>query len=115
MTLYDPDIVYFDVVPPLRFRGVAELRRDYARWFDSWESAIGVEVRDLNILASSDVAVAFMLHRASGTLKNGREIAYWVRATVCCQRSDAQWSIAHEHISLPVEMPGGRAVMDLVP
>ena len=115
MSLYAPDAVYFDVVPPLRFAGGAEIRRNFLRWFGSWQSSIGVELRELNVSASGDVANAFMLYRASGTLTDGREVDYWVRATVCCQRSDRGWLIKHEHISLPVDLQSGRAVRDLVP
>jgi uncharacterized protein (TIGR02246 family) len=115
MSVYSPDVVYFDVVPPLRYRGADELRRDYTRWFDGWASDIGAEVRDVKIFASGATAVAHMLHRASGTLKTGREVGYWVRATVCCQRADDGWRIVHEHVSLPVDFASGRAAMDLLP
>jgi len=40
-------------------------------WFDRFNGSIGQEIRDLNILASGDLATAHMLIRASGTLKNG--------------------------------------------
>jgi ketosteroid isomerase-like protein len=115
MSLYSPDITYFDVVPPLQYTGSAAIRRNFLRWFDAWKSSIGVEVRDLKILASADVAVAYMLHRTSGALKDGHEVGYWVRATVCCQRSNHRWVITHEHISLPVDFKSGSAAMDLVP
>jgi ketosteroid isomerase-like protein len=115
MALYSPDIVYFDVVPPLYYTGSAALRRNFLRWFEAWQSAIGVEIRDLHILASGDLAVAHLLHRTSGTLKNGREVGYWVRATVCCQQTDHRWRITHEHVSLPVDVASGSAAMDLVP
>jgi len=115
MTLYAPDIVYFDVVPPLRFSGTEAVRKNFQRWFDIWASGIKSESRDQRILASGDVAVAFKLHRSSGTRKDGREVGMWVRVTVCCRRFDDRWLITHEHVSLPVEMPGGRALMDLTP
>jgi len=115
MSLYSPDIVYFDLVPPLQFTGSAAIRRNFLRWFESWKSAIGVEIRDLNIVAGADTAAAYLLHRTSGTLKDGREVGYWVRATVCCERSGQRWLITHEHISLPVDFKSARAVMDLVP
>ncbi len=115
MSLYAPDIVYFDVVPPLQFTGSAAVRENFVRWFASWESAIGQDIHDVQLLASGDTAVAFMLIRASGTLKNGREVGYWVRATIGCRRAPHGWVIAHEHISLPVDVASGRAVIDLVP
>ena len=115
MSLYSPDIVYFDVVPPLHYTGSAAVRGNFLRWFDGYKDSIGLEIRDVNILAGEDIAVAHTLIRASGTLKDGREVGYWVRATVCCQRSDRRWLIAHEHVSLPVDFKSGRAVMDVEP
>jgi ketosteroid isomerase-like protein len=115
MSLYPSDVVYFDVVPGLQFIGSAALRDRFLQWFDGAEGSISTEIRDLNILAGGDTAVAFMLNRTSGTLKNGRDVAYWVRATVCCQRSNHRWLIKHEHISLPVNFESGSAATDLVP
>lgn len=115
MLLYAPDAVYFDIVPPLRFTGAEEIRRNFLRWFDVWQSSIGVELRDVNILVSGDIASAYMLHRTSGMLKDGREVDYWVRATVCAQRADEGWLIKHEHISVPVDLKSGRVIMDLLP
>lgn len=115
MSLYAEDAVYFDLVPPLRFNLAAEIRRNFLRWFDTWQSPIGVELRELNILASSDVGAAFTLHRTSGRLKDGRDVDYWVRATICCHRSDRGWLIKHEHISMPVDLQSGRVLRDLAP
>jgi ketosteroid isomerase-like protein len=61
------------------------------------------------------MAVANWLSRVSGTLKNGREAGSWLRATSCCRRASGRWWIFHEHVSLPVDMKSGRAILDLVP
>ena len=115
MSLYSPEIVYFDLVPPLRYAGAAALRARFADWFSRWQSAIGQEISDLDILAEGDVAAAHMLIRTSGTLQGGRQVGYWVRVSNGCRRVNQRWLITHEHVSLPVELPSGRAVMDLVP
>lgn len=115
MSFYSPGIIYFDVVPPLQYAGAAALRDRFLDWFDRFEGAIDQEMGDLNISGSGDVAVACMLIRAGGALKDGRTVKYWVRATTCCQRSNQRWLITHEHISLPVDMKSGSAVMDLTP
>ncbi|HSS96238.1 MAG TPA: nuclear transport factor 2 family protein, partial [Terriglobales bacterium] len=65
--------------------------------------------------ASGDVAAAYMLHRTSGILKDGREVGFWVRATLGCQRLNQRWLITHEHISLPVVPGSWTAAMNLVP
>lgn len=105
MSLYSPDIVYFDVVPPLRFTGAAEVRRNFVRWFDEYDGPIGLETHELNIAAGTEVAFANMLHLDSGTRNNGVEGAVWIRSTVCCERSGGQWLITHEHISMPGTWP----------
>ena len=115
MSFYSSDIVYFDVVPPLQFVGPAALRDRFLTWFDGFAGSIDMEARQFNVLATGDVAVAHWLSRASGTLKNGREVGSWVRATSCCQRADHGWLITHEHISLPVNVESGSAATDLVP
>lgn len=115
MSLYSSDIVYFDVVPPLRYVGAAALRDRFLHWFSLWEGPIGQEVRDVTIMASGDVATAHMLVRASGTLKLGREVGYWLRATDFFRRSGDRWLVTHEHVSLPVDVASGSMVMDLVP
>jgi ketosteroid isomerase-like protein len=115
MAVYSPDIVYFDVVPPLRYAGTAALRGRFSDWFDGYQGPIGMEVRDLGISTSEDIAIAHWLSRASGTLRNGRQVGSWVRATSCCQRSNQRWLVTHEHISLPVHLATGQAATDLLP
>lgn len=115
MAFYPAEIVYFDVVPPLQIVGAAAVRRNFIRWFESWRSSIGQEIRDLHVSLSGDIATAYMLIRASGTLKDGRDVGYWVRETVVCQRLDQRWLITHEHVSLPVDMQSGKVVMGLSP
>lgn len=115
MSLYSPDIVYFDLVPPLRYAGSDALRRRFSEWFEGWKGGIGMETTELVILAGGDVAAAHMLIRASGTRKTGDEVGYWVRTSNSCRRSDGRWLITHEHVSLPVDIQSRSAVMDLVP
>jgi ketosteroid isomerase-like protein len=115
MSLYSPDIIYFDVVPPLQFAGSAALRSRFLQWFDGYLGSIDMEIRDLNISASGDIALAHWFSRARGTSKSGQEVGSWVRATSCCQRANHGWLITHEHISLPVDFTSRSAAVDLVP
>jgi ketosteroid isomerase-like protein len=115
MSFYSPDVVYFDLVPPLQYVGSAALRGRFRHWFDGFDGPIGQEIRDLEVSESGDLAVTHMLIRASGTRPNGREVGFWVRATSCFRRSDDNWLIMHEHISLPVDLESGGAAVDLVP
>jgi ketosteroid isomerase-like protein len=112
---YSHDIVYFDVVPPLRYTGSASLRGRFSEWFERWKGPIVQELRDVNIRVNADIAAAHMLIRSGGTLKDGREVGFWVRTTDCCQRSKNGWLITHEHVSLPVDLESGTVALGLVP
>jgi uncharacterized protein (TIGR02246 family) len=115
MSFYSPDVVYFDVVPPLRYVGAAALRSRFTEWFEGYAGPLGMEIRDLQISAESEMAIAHWISKVSGTLKNGREVGSWARVTSCCQRSDQGWLITHEHVSFPVDMKSGSAILDSVP
>ena len=115
MSFYSPDIVYYDVVPPLRFVGADALRERFSHWLAGFQGRIEMDLRDLHVAASGDLAVVHFLSRSSGTLTNGREVGSWVRGTSCCQRTGGRWLVTHEHISLPVDVAAGRPATDLTP
>jgi uncharacterized protein (TIGR02246 family) len=115
MALYAPDVVYFDTVPPLRYVGSADLRGRFTQWFAGYSGPIRMDVRDLDIATSGDIAVAHWLSRASGTLQNGREVGSWVRVTSCCRQFNDGWLVTHEHVSWPVDLVTGRVAADLAP
>ena len=119
MSLYSPDVVYFDCVPPLEFTGHEAVRRNFVRWFDEYEGPIGLETHQLHVAVGESVAVAHMLHLDVGTLQSGDDVraeppdrSLWLRSTVCCRRSGSGWLITHEHISLPVDLGTTKAVLD---
>ncbi len=111
MSCYSADIIYFDI--PGQYIGSAALRSRFSDCFGSYEDAIVQEVRDLDIKASGNIAIASMLIRSGGTLKNGQEVKLVVRTTSCYQQLNNTWLITHEHVSLPVNLKTGSAILDL--
>jgi ketosteroid isomerase-like protein len=105
MALYHPGIVYYDVVLPRQFTGSDEVRGNFKRWFDEYDGPISLETHDLHVEAGADLAFAYMLHVDDGARKTGLEGAVWIQSTVCCRRTDGEWLITHEHISLPGTWP----------
>lgn len=51
-----PDIVAFDVIPPLQYVGLDVLGKRVEGWFSSFQGPIGHEICELNITAGDDVA-----------------------------------------------------------
>jgi ketosteroid isomerase-like protein len=115
MSLYAAEVVYYDVVPPLQYVGAAALRGRFSTWFDGYRGRLSMEVRELRIWADGEMAVAHWLSKVGGTLKDGRAVGSWVRATSCFGRIGDALLIFHEHVSLPADPASGRAATDLLP
>lgn len=115
MSSFMPDVVSFDVEPPLQHVGVDAKRSNWATVFSLYERPLGYEVRDLTVVAGDDVACGHSLNRISGTLKGGKRNDVWVRWTGCLRKVDGQWLIAHDQVSVPIDFASGRALLDLKP
>jgi ketosteroid isomerase-like protein len=113
MSFYAPDIVSFDIVPPLRHVRADAKRRNWVNAFAEYERPLSYALRDLAVCVGPNVAFAHSLNRMSGTLKNGRATDVWVRWTACFRRIDGPWLIAHDHVSVPADLESGRALLDL--
>ena len=112
MSLYSPDIVYYDIILPHQFVGADAVRTNFLRWFAEYEGDIGLETHDLGVTVDGDVAFAHMLHADSGTRRGGQDMEVWLRATVCARRIDDRWQIIHEHVSFPINPGDWSAVVD---
>ena len=116
MACYAPDVVAFDAIAALQFRGADPYR-------SHWETCLKymqggefiLEVHDLKVAAEGAVAFAHYLSRCGCKDGQGIEQAGWMRATVCCRKLDAGWRIAHEHYSVPFDPENGKALMELLP
>ena len=58
MPLYAPEVVSFDIVPPLRYVGADAFRNVWKEVFSSFQGTIGYETHDLTITVGDDVAFA---------------------------------------------------------
>jgi len=113
--LYTADVVSFDVEPPLQHVGVAAKMKNWSNVFTFFQDAT-YEVRDLDLTVGDDVAFGHCFGRLSGTLRNGTATSgMWVRATFCFQQVDGNWLIAHDQVSVPLDMASGKGVTDLEP
>jgi uncharacterized protein (TIGR02246 family) len=115
MPIYAPDIVSFDVEPPLRHIGSEAKKKNWQKVFAAYEHPLEYELRDLSISAGDDVAFGHTLARLSGTLKDGTSTGYWVRWTMGLRKIGGKWLIAHDQISTPLDIESGEALLNLEP
>jgi len=112
---YAPDVLSFDVVNPLRYMGVDEIRKRLKDWFSSFEGSIGLELRDLSITVGDAVAFSHCFSHVSATTTDGRILDMWWRETACYRKIDGRWLVTHQHSSVPFDVETGKASLDLQP
>lgn len=116
MAHYASDVLAFDVLPPLQYRGVDAYKKNWAMCFDWMEGPLGYETRELDIAASDDVAFSTCLtHLFGKEKKSGKDMDMWIRSTLGYRKIGGRWLIAHEHGSVPIEMEPDKALFDLEP
>jgi len=104
MTHYAPDVVAYDVMPPMAVLSAADYRKNFERWFATMRGPIDYEMNDLRISMSESHAFCHCVSHVRGTRTNGEKADYWVRVTTCFQKANGQWLVGHEHVSMPGEM-----------
>jgi len=104
MSHYAPDVVTYDLLPPLDVRGVAAYRKNFEKWFASMSGRINYEMMDVHIAADDGHAYCHCLSHITGARTGGGRADYWVRVTSGWRRMNGEWVIAHEHISMPTMM-----------
>jgi len=114
---YAPKAVVFNLAPPLvqpsdRAGAVENLQA----WFDDKGGSVWVEVRDLQVTVSGDLALCTSLESMGAPPESQQQFTLWYRSTLGLQRQDGTWRIIHEHTSTPFYMDGDmRAATDLEP
>ena len=115
MSFYAPDVVSFDLDPPLRYAGAERKRRAWQAFFAAHPGPVSYDTRGLEVTTDGELAFAHSLNHVKGTLANGHASDMWVRWTACFRRSGGAWLIVHDHVSVPADLAHGKAVSNLTP
>lgn len=102
MTFYARDVEVFDVRESLHVTGAAAYRKNFEKWFASFEGPLGFELHGLRIVPGDGVAHCHYLALVTGVRSASRISGYWVRGTTCFERRSGSWLVTHEHISMPM-------------
>jgi ketosteroid isomerase-like protein len=112
---YLSDVVAFDVVDPLEYKGTDMLRQRLTDWFSSFEGPFGFEITNLEVEAGDYLAFCHSLNRVIGIKTDGVQVNMCWRATLCSRKVEGRWKITHSHTSVPFAPETGLASLDLEP
>lgn len=112
MAFYVPDesLFVFDVTPPRQYVGAAAYRKDWEDLLGLFPGPIDVSISELDVTAGGgDLAWGHSIQHLAGTMKDGKKMDLTVRITDGYKRINGQWLIAHEHVSVPVDVLTGKS------
>lgn len=112
---YAPDIISYDAISQLQFKGVEAYRQHWEACLAMCPGSMIFEIDELHIVVGNDVAFCHCLNRCGITTESGEEKASWMRMTICLRTIGGTWLIVHEHFSAPFDTASGKALFDLRP
>jgi uncharacterized protein (TIGR02246 family) len=100
---HSSDLVMFDVPPPFQNKGLEEYKKSWDLFFSWSRKPIPFEVLDMKVTAGSDVAFAAATMRCAEPGPNNEPKSLNFRLTIGLRKIGGQWTITHEHHSVPAE------------
>ncbi len=98
---HDPDILMFDVPPPLLSRGLDAYMVTWETFFSRSEKPVAFDFHDVKVTCGQDVAFATAIGKCVDIDPNGKREALEFRLTMGLRKIDGEWRVMHEHHSLP--------------
>ena len=98
---HSPEMLMFDVPPPLASRGIAAYRKTWELFFSWSDDPVVFDFDEMNVTSGDDVAYVTALMRCAGTETNGKSIKLGFRLTMGLRKIRGQWTVMHEHHSIP--------------
>lgn len=98
---HSPDLVMFDVPPPLRLKGLDAYEKSWDLFFSWSPDPVVFEIAEMSVTAGRDVAFVVALMRCSVREAKGGYAPLDFRLTTGLRKIDGQWVIVHEHHSVP--------------
>jgi ketosteroid isomerase-like protein len=100
---HEPDMVMFDLPPPLQCKGIKDYERTWDLFFRYHKPGTAFDFQELAVTAGQDVAFAVaIMHCGPDSSSNPAEKdGFPFRLTVGLRKIDGKWRIAHEHHSVP--------------
>jgi uncharacterized protein (TIGR02246 family) len=98
---HSADMQMFDVPPPLESKGIRAYRETWDLFYSASPEPIAFDIQRMDIVAGTDVAFAAALMRCAEKGKSGERVKLEFRLTIGLRKVDGQWTVLHEHHSVP--------------
>jgi len=112
---HSPSLVVFDLIPPRQYTGWTAYKKDWEGVLAGCKSAPKMEMTDLVIDAGADFGFGHNIQHMTCTGTTGAPMDITIRVTDGYKKIHGKWLIAHEHVSVPVDLETGKADLNSRP
>ena len=100
---HEPDMVMFDLPPPLQCKGIKAYEQTWDLLFRYLNPGTAFDFQELAVTAGQDVAFAVAVMRCGpdSSSNSADNDGFLFRLTLGLRKVDSNWRIAHEHHSVP--------------
>jgi len=110
MKVYVPDetLFVFDVTPPRQYVGAAAYRKDWEDFMKTLDGPVKFEISDLVVTVDGNLGFSHSIQHVAGKDTKGKPVDLTVRVTDAYRKSNGNWLIVQEHVSVPVDLDTGK-------
>ncbi len=109
---YTDDLLMFDAIPPLAFRGADKLRAGWQMCLDHTDGPFEYRHENLEVTVAGDLALVSSLVSFKARSKaRDVEIVSVMRNTMGLRKIDGAWKIFHAHGSAPFDPMSEKALL----
>ncbi|HEY3948298.1 YybH family protein [Phenylobacterium sp.] len=100
---HEPDMLMFDLPPPLQCRGIEAYAETWGLLFRYHQPGTAFDFRELSVTAGADVAfaAAILWCGPDSSATPADADGFLFRLTVGLRKTAGEWRIVHEHHSVP--------------
>ncbi len=98
---HDENIIMYDVPEPFQSKGIDAYKKTWDTFFSYYQNRSSFDIHELYVTAGDDVAFCNAAMQCAGINKSGVNEILDFRLTVGLKKVNNQWTILHEHHSLP--------------
>ena len=109
------DLVVFDATPPLQFTGWQAYKEQWKRGLDGCKDNPSIEITRLVTYGGAGYAFSHSIQHFTCTNPQGGKVDLTFRVTDGYANFKGKWLIAHEHVSVPVDLSTGKADLQAKP
>ncbi|MGB3549404.1 MAG: nuclear transport factor 2 family protein [Candidatus Binatus sp.] len=109
------DLVVFDVVPPRQYTGWKAYKEDWRKILSGCKDSPKFEISELVTYGGGRFAYSHSIQNFSCTNQQDKKLDMILRVTDGYANFGGEWLIAHEHVSVPVDLTTGQAILQSKP